>query len=401
MIKKKVELLSPAGNLEKLKWALDYGADAVYLGGQDYSLRANAANFSISDIKEGCEYAHNLGKKVYVTVNIVFHNEDIDGLVVYLKKLEEIGVDAIIVSDLIVVELIKKNKINLEFHISTQSSTMNLEAIEFYKKIGASRVVLGRECNKEDLLEITSSTDMEIEIFIHGAMCVGYSGRCVLSNYMTNRDSNRGGCSQICRWEFNLVKDGMVIDDPTKFSMSTKDLSMLKPLGELIDMGITSLKIEGRMRSIYYIATVVNTYRKVIDEYYHNKNSYEYNEYYESVLRGCANRDSVPQFYYNIPGSEEQYYLGREEVSNQDFLGIVLSYNKKTKIAVVEQRNHFKPGDVIKVFGPITEEFIFKIEEIFTEDGTILDAARHAKMVVKLKMPRPVNKFDILKINSE
>ena len=265
---KKIELLSPAGSIDRLKIALLYGADAVYFGGRNYSLRANAKNFGLTEIREACEYAHSLGKKVYVTVNIVFHNEDLDGLVDYLIELEKCQVDAIIVSDPLVINIVKENKINIPIHISTQYSTVNYETVKFFRDLGVERVVLGRESSRDEIKEIIDKTGVEVETFVHGAMCASYSGRCVLSNYFTNRDANRGGCSQICRWNFDLCVDDKKIDTDTQFTMCSKDLCMLEYLPSMIDIGISSLKVEGRMRSIYYIATVINTYRRAIDDYY-------------------------------------------------------------------------------------------------------------------------------------
>ena len=296
----KPELLAPAGDLQRLKIALLYGADAVYIGGSLFGLRANATNFTIEEIKEGVSYARSLNKKVYVTVNIVLHNKEIKHLLNYLKQLEEVKVDAIIVSDPAIMDMALKNT-NLEVHLSTQQSTLNYEAVDFFKKQGVSRVVLARESSKEDIKKIKENVNIELEVFIHGAMCTSYSGRCVLSNYFTNRDSNRGGCSQVCRWDFELLDDSNnKIEGNKPFTFCTKDLSMLSYIPELIDLKVNSFKIEGRMRSLYYIATVVSIYRKVIDEYCNDKKNYKYNIEYEKILRECANRDSVPQFYNNM-----------------------------------------------------------------------------------------------------
>ena len=244
----KIELLAPAGDLEKLKWAIMYGADAVYLGGKKFSLRANATNFTIDEIKEGVKFAHEHNAKVYVTVNILFHEEDMTGLLEYLKELEDAKVDAIIVSDLFIIDLVKENNINLEIHISTQECTLNSEAVKFYKEEGVKRVVLARESSKEDIKNIIDETNMDIEVFVHGAMCTCYSGRCMLSNYMTNRDSNRGGCAQVCRWVFDLYDEYKTkISGDTEFAISPKDLSLLKYIPDLIDIGVTSLKIEGNL----------------------------------------------------------------------------------------------------------------------------------------------------------
>ena len=280
----KVELLAPAGDLERLKFSFLYGADACYIGGLDYSLRANAQNFSLDQIKEACLFAHKLNKKVYVTVNIIFHNEDTQNLEEYLKNLEICGVDAIIISDLFVAKLASEVAPNLKIHISTQTSTLNYEAVNFLKKLNVERVVLGREASREEIKEIIDKTKIEVECFIHGAMCASYSGRCVLSNYFTNRDANRGGCAQICRWCFSLydTNDNEVLSD-TKFTMSTKDLSMITNIKDMIDIGIASLKVEGRMRSNYYIATVINTYRNAIDDYYKNNLTDEKIKYYQKI----------------------------------------------------------------------------------------------------------------------
>ena len=335
---KKVELLAPAGNLEKLKFAFLYGADACYIGGRNYSLRANAKNFSIEEIQEAVKYAHNLNKKVYVTVNIVFHNEDIKGIKEYLIALSEAKVDAIIVSDPLIIDIINDNNINLKVHISTQASTLNYEAVSFWKSQGVERVVLAREMSKNEIKEIIDKTGMEIETFVHGAMCSSYSGRCVLSNYFTKRDANRGGCAQICRWEFPLYdKNNNKIESETKFTASSKDLMMLTKVKEMIEIGIVSLKVEGRMRSNYYVATVINTYRNLIDDYYENKLTEEKVEYYQKILDRVANREATVQFWDKLPTVNEQYYLGRNEVSNQDFLGIVKDYDETTSMVTITE----------------------------------------------------------------
>lgn len=395
----KVELLAPAGTLERVKYAFLYGADAVYFGGQNYSLRANAKNLSISEINEACIYAHNLNKKVYVTVNIVFHNEDYDGILEYLKELEQAKVDGLIVSDLFVVKLIKDNNINLKVVVSTQDSIANYEAVNFLKELGVYRVVLAREESKEEIKEIIDKTGMEIEVFLHGAMCSSYSGRCVLSNYFTNRDANRGGCAQICRFEFDLYnRDMTLIKSNTKFTMSCKDLSLINYLKDMLDIGIVSLKVEGRMRSNYYIATVMDTYRHAIDDYYSNNLTTEKIEYYNKILARVANRDNVPQFFNKFPGKDEQYFLGRNEASNQDFLGIVLDYNEEAKEVTLTQRNYFKKGDKVSMFGPKIEVFDFEIPDIYDEKGNLLEVANHPEEIIKFKLDKKVYQFDIMRI---
>ena len=396
---KKVELLAPAGNLEKLKFAFLYGADACYIGGRNYSLRANAKNFSIEEIQEAVKYAHNLNKKVYVTVNIVFHNEDIKGIKEYLIALSEAKVDAIIVSDPLIIDIINDNNINLKVHISTQASTLNYEAVSFWKSQGVERVVLAREMSKNEIKEIIDKTSMEIETFVHGAMCSSYSGRCVLSNYFTKRDANRGGCAQICRWEFPLYdKNNNMIESETKFTASSKDLMMLTKVKEMIEIGIVSLKVEGRMRSNYYVATVINTYRNLIDDYYENKLTEEKVEYYQKILDRVANREATVQFWDKLPTVNEQYYLGRNEVSNQDFLGIVKDYDETTSMVTITERNYFQTGDEVEIFGPNIKPFSFKMPDIYNEDGEKVNIGRHPEEILKFKLDKKVYPNDMIRI---
>lgn len=396
--RKKPELLAPAGDLERLKIALLYGADAVYVGGDLFSLRANAINFSLEELREATEFAHSLSKKIYVTVNISLHNDEADKITSYLKELDKLGIDAIIVSDPFIIELALKNT-KIPVHLSTQQSTLNYEAVKFFKREGVSRIVLAREANASDIKLIKENVDIELEYFIHGAMCASYSGRCVLSNFLTARDSNRGGCSQICRWDFKLLdSEQKNLQGEKDFTFCTKDLSLLKHIPDLIELGVDSFKIEGRMRSTYYIATIVNVYRHAIDEYYENPKKYHYNVEYEKILRNCANRDSVPQFFDGNFGVDCQYYNGRIEVSNQDFLGIVLDYDEETNLATIEQRNYFKKGDKVEIFGPITSTFMFEISEIYDEFDNIIDIVRHPKQIVKLKIKTKVYKNDMMRI---
>jgi len=396
---KKVELLAPAGNLEKLKFAFLYGADACYIGGRNYSLRANAKNFSIEEIQEAVKYAHNLNKKVYVTVNIVFHNEDIKGVKEYLIALSEAKVDAIIVSDPLIIDIINDNNINLKVHISTQASTLNYEAVSFWKSQGVERVVLAREMSKNEIKEIIDKTGMEIETFVHGAMCSSYSGRCVLSNYFTKRDANRGGCAQICRWEFPLYdKNNNMIESETKFTASSKDLMMLTKVKEMIEIGIVSLKVEGRMRSNYYVATVINTYRNLIDDYYENKLTEEKVEYYQKILDRVANREATIQFWDKLPTVNEQYYLGRNEVSNQDFLGIVKDYDETTSMVTITERNYFQTGDEVEIFGPNIKPFSFKMPDIYNKDGEKVNIGRHPEEILKFKLDKKVYPNDMIRI---
>lgn len=328
---KKIELLAPAGDLEKLKWAVLYGADAVYLGGVNYSLRANAKNFTLKEIKEGVKFAHEHGVKVYVTVNIVFHNNDVNGFEDYLKELDKIGVDAVIFSDPLVIDITHKNNLKLELHLSTQASILNKDAAKYYVSHGVSRIVLARECSKEDIKDIIENVGCEVECFIHGAMCTNISGRCVLSNYFTNRDANRGGCCQVCRFNFNLKGDGKVVSDGDNFSIAPKDLSLFDYVKDMIEIGVASFKLEGRMRSVYYTSSIISVYRKLIDMYLSGNVDYEYVKNARKILYRVANREVAPQFFNKMPSKDEQYYKNRREDSNQDFLGIVLDYDEEKK----------------------------------------------------------------------
>lgn len=392
-----IELLSPAGDINKLKIAFHYGADAVYIGGRNYSLRANAKNLSLEEIKEACEYAHNLNKKIYVTVNILFHDDDFNGLEEYLKYLDSVKVDAIIVSDIAVMKLWKKLNLNLELHISTQASTLNKMTAQFYKDLGATRVVLAREAMEDNIKEIKAYTNLELEAFIHGAMCTSISGRCIMSNYATNRDANRGGCAQICRWHFKYEDPNTNKIISENFQMCPKDLSLAKYIKDMIDSGINSFKIEGRMRSIYYIATVLLCYRRMIDKLMNNTLTEEYTNYYLKVLNRCANRENTPQFFKEYPGVNEQYYLDtRKEESNQDFLAIVLDNNDG--IITLEERNYFKLGTKVQFISPNFETFDYEIDNIYDEKMNPIKEANHAQMIVKIKSNLKLQKNDIMRL---
>lgn len=389
----KVELLAPAGDLERLKIACLYGADAIYVGGQNFSLRANALNFDLEQMEEAVLFAHALNKKVYVTVNIVFHEKDLEGLEEYLKDLDRIGVDAIIASDVVVMDLWQKLGLHLELHVSTQASSLNYETVLFYKSLGATRVVLAREASCDDIKRIKDETGIELECFVHGAMCTSFSGRCVLSNYYTNRDSNRGGCAQICRWTFKPDNTDQI------FSMTPKDLNFISYIEEMIQIGVNSFKVEGRMRSVYYIATVIGVYRKVIDMVMNNTLTDAYTKYYLDILNRCANRDSTPQFFKSLPTEKEQYFLGRDEVSNKDFLGIVLDYDFESQMVTLEQRNYFKVGDKVEFFGPKMDATTFVIpDKIYDKDNKLIDVARHPKMIVKFRVPFTLKTFDMMRV---
>ena len=390
-MKKKIELLSPAGDLERLKVTLLYGADAVYIGGQDYSLRANANNFSIEEIKEACTFAHKLNKKVYLTLNIVFHNEDIAGVNDYIRDVANAGIDAFIVSDPFIIRYIKTNFPKVEVHLSTQNSTTNIEAVNFFKREGVDRVVLARELSIYEIKDIIDKTGIDVEIFIHGAMCTFYSGRCTLSNYLTNRDSNRGGCSQVCRFAFTIENNDQ------KFTMATKDLNASRYISTLMDIGVTSLKVEGRMRSLYYLATVIGCYRRIVDLHYNNKLTEEELIKEEKILSRVANRETSAHYLYHEADFTDQYYTGRQEVSNQDFLGLVTSYDETKKIVTLVERNYFEVGDEVELFTPSGKVYSFTIDTMYDEDMNRISVARHPEEIIKLQVDGEIPIYSMLR----
>ncbi|AKM19854.1 putative protease YhbU precursor [Geobacillus sp. 12AMOR1] len=403
VIVKKPELLAPAGNLEKLKIAVHYGADAVFIGGQEYSLRANADNFTIDEIREGVEFANRYGAKVYVTANIYAHNENIPGLDDYLRALEDAGVHGIIAADPLIIETARRVAPKLEVHLSTQQSLSNWKAVQFWKEEGLERVVLAREASAEEIRQIKEKVDIEIEAFIHGAMCSAYSGRCVLSNHMTARDSNRGGCCQSCRWDYDLYQlaDGREIplfaEGDAPFAMSAKDLNLIRAIPAMIELGVDSLKIEGRMKSIHYVATVVSVYRKVIDAYCADPDHFTIREEWVRELDKCANRETAPSFFDGFPDYTNHMYGTHSRKTTHEFAGLVLGYDPETGIATIQQRNHFKPGDEVEFFGPEIENFTQVIDTIWDEDGNELDAARHPLQIVKVRVKRPLFPYNMMR----
>jgi putative protease len=406
----KPELLAPAGNLEKLKFAVLYGADAVYIGGQQYGLRSNADNFSLEEMREGVEFAAKYGAKVFVATNIYAHNEDLAGIEDYLRSLQDVGIAAIIVADPAIIEACKRAAPNLEIHLSTQQSTMNWQAIQFWKHEGVDRVVLAREATMKEIVEIKNHVDIEIEVFVHGALCSSYSGRCVLSNHFTDRDSNRGGCCQSCRWKYDLftseeeivqsagVKELPLFDpEDDAFSMSSKDLCMIEHLPELIRSGVDSLKIEGRMKSVHYVATVVNAYRQAIDSYFADPENYVLKREWLEEIYKAANRPLSTGFFFGEPGHESHIFGPEDKAINYDFTGLVLEYDADAKEAVIQQRNHFKPGQEVEFFGPKGTHFKQVVGEIRDLEGNALDAARHPLQSIRMKVDQPVRPYDMMR----
>ncbi|MGE7931190.1 peptidase U32 family protein [Viridibacillus arvi] len=391
VIVRKPELLAPAGSLEKLKIAVHYGADAVFIGGREFGLRSNAGNFSIDEMREGVEFAKKYGAKIYVTTNIFAHNENMDGLEEYLRDLESAGITGIIVADPLIIETCREVAPKIEIHLSTQQSLSNWKAVQYWKEEGLHRVVLARETSAEEIKLMKEKVDIEIESFVHGAMCIAYSGRCVLSNHMTARDSNRGGCCQSCRWDYDLyeVEDGvekpLFTENDEAFAMSPKDLKLIESIPKIIELGIDSLKVEGRMKSIHYVATVVSVYRKVMDAYCADPDNFKIDKAWLEELDKCANRETASSFFEGEPSYEQQMFGEHGKQTKYDFVGMVLDYDKETKMVTLQQRNFFKPGDEVEFFGPEIENFRVTLDEVWDEDGNTLDAARHPLQIVRFK----------------
>ncbi|MGE4378986.1 MAG: U32 family peptidase [Candidatus Izemoplasmatales bacterium] len=390
----KTELLAPAGNLEKAKIALLYGADAVYIGGKQFSLRARASNFGLETIKEIVDYAHEMNKKVYVTMNIVFHDDDIFGLDEYLLYLEKINVDAIICSSMVVIERAKELT-NLEIHLSTQFSLSNSALANYFYKEGVKRVVLARELSMEEIKEVQKNSLTDLEVFIHGGMCVSYSGRCTLSNYTVLRDANRGGCAHTCRWLYDLYENGKLLSENHDFQMSSKDLEATSYIKDLLDANISSLKIEGRMKSIHYIATVVSAYRMLIDDYYNG--CMRDLAFYQNEIQKAENRQTSYGFFAGDTTIEQQLYNQRSEIPTKEFVGMVMGYDDENKYLILEQRNYFSPGDTLEIFTPDKTTIQFKVKEIYDEEFNSIDAARHPLQKIYLKCLVKAPKYSMIR----
>lgn len=390
------ELLAPAGDLEKLKIAIIYGADAVFIGGKKFSLRAKASNFELKDIEEGVIFAHGNNSRVHVTVNVYPHSEDLEGLDEYLLELDKINVDAIIVSSPYIVKRARELGCKFEIHISTQQSTANYEAMIFWQNLGANRIVLARELNLKDIEKLKSETNLPLEVFIHGGLCSSFSGRCTLSNNMTLRDANRGGCAHSCRWFYDIYEDNKKINEDTEnFRLGSKDLCAASMINQLIDLKVDSFKIEGRMKSLHYIACVVQAYRQLIDDYLEG-NSKDLS-YYLSMLSRAENRATTRGFLNGDITCEDGLFEVESEQPSQDFLGIVIDYDKQKKLAKIQQRNHFKVGEKISVMQPFLEDIDMSIQEIYDENMNKIEIANHAMDILYIKTELPIKKHGIIR----
>lgn len=401
---KKPELLAPAGNMEKLKMALLYGADAVYLGGKAFGLRAFGGNFTNEELQEAVDFAHKLGKKIYVTVNIFPHNSDIAKLPAYLTFLNEIKVDAILVADLGVFTLAKEYAPDVELHISTQANNTNWAAVNAWAELGASRVVLAREMSLEEIKEIREKCSVELEMFVHGAMCISYSGRCLMSNYLTGRDANRGSCAQPCRWNYALVEEKrpgqyfpVLEDERGTYIFNSKDMCLLPYLPDVIASGVDSLKIEGRMKSVHYAASVVKAYREAIDSYFAAPEQFEVKKEWVEELDKVSHRAYTTGFYYGRPTEKDQIYGTSSYTQTSDFVGLVLDYEEKTGFATVEQRNNMKVGQEIEIFQPHLAGYRQILQEMYNDEGEAIQVAPHPQQIVKIRMDKPVEPYGILR----
>ena len=403
---KRPELLAPGGSLEKLKTAILYGADAVYIGGEAFSLRVAAENFSIEDMKRGLEFAHKRGKKVYLTANIIPHNRDIDDFSKYVREIAPLGFDAVLISDPGMFELVREIAPNLPIHISTQANNVNYKSASFWYKQGAKRVVLAREMSMAEIKEIREKTppELELEAFVHGAMCISYSGRCLLSNYMTARDANQGACAHPCRWNYSLVEETrpgeympVYENERGSFIFNSKDLCMIEHIPQIIESGITSLKLEGRVKTAYYVATVVKAYRDEIDRFLENPKGYKFNPESMDELLKVSHRPYCTGFYFGKPDENSQVYASSSYIRNYDLIGIVTDFDEKTGIATVSQRNRFFKGDEIEVLCPDKPFFSQKVEYMENEKGEEIDVARNAEMKVMIKLKDAVKKGSMLR----
>jgi putative protease len=404
---KKIELLAPAGNMEKLRMAVLYGADAVYLAGEKFGLRTASDNFTFEEIKEAVDFAHKRGVKVYLTMNIIPHNEDLKDADSFVERAAATGIDAVIVSDPGMLSIIKRTAPGLGIHVSTQANITNTESVKFWHSVGASRVVLARELSLADIRQIRDNCteDMELEAFVHGAMCISYSGRCLLSNYMVGRDANMGDCAQPCRWKYHLVEEKrpgeyfpIQEDSRGTFIFNSKDLCMIRHIPELISSGVTSFKIEGRVKSSFYVATVVKAYRDAIDAYYVDNESYTIDEKWFEEISKVSNRDFTTGFFFKKPGPEDHNYKTSSYIRNYDFVGVVKGYDNENKMVIIEQRNRFRLGDTIEVMPPKGQVFEFVVNEMYDNEGNAIEVAPHPKMVVRIPM-EPLPDDAILRID--
>ena len=406
MAERKVELLVPAGSLEVLKVAVDYGADAVYIGGQAYGLRAKADNFSIEEMKKAVKYAHAKNAKVYVTANIFAHNYDIEGMKAYFEQLKDTGVDAVLVSDPGIFMLAKEIMPDMELHISTQANNTNYLTYNFWYNMGAKRVVTARELSLVEIKQIREHIpeDMEIESFMHGAMCISYSGRCLLSSYFTGRDANRGACTHPCRWKYHIVEETrpgeyMPVneDDRGTYIFNSKDLCMIEHIPEMIDAGIDSFKIEGRMKTALYVATVARTYRKAIDDYMESPELYRSNmEYYKSEIAKCTYRQFTTGFYFGKTDQDSQIYDNNTYIKNCTYIGNVQEVTENGLVAF-EQKNKFSVGEEIECMNFDGTNTVCRVEEIYNDRMEPMESAPHPKMQLYVKLDRPVSAGMILR----
>jgi putative protease len=403
-MKNKPELLAPAGNLEKLKIALSYGADAVYMAGKSFGLRAFGDNFDDIELQQGIEFAHKLGKKAYITVNIFPHNDDLLGLPEYIARLAAIGADAIIVSDLGVFRIARQAAPSLPIHISTQANNTNWAAVQQWQELGASRVVLARELSLADIKLIRQKTTLELESFVHGAMCISYSGRCLISNYLTGRDANRGECAQPCRWKYHITEENrpgqyfpVVEDERGTYLFNSKDLCLINYLPELVDSGLHSFKIEGRMKSVHYVATVVKVYREAIDSYASSSTPFMVKQEWLDELQKISHREYTTGFYFNKTTEQDQIYSSSSYIQTHSFVGLVKEYNPDTGIATIEQRNNMKVGEKIEIMQPGMENFAQTITQMFDEEGNAITVAPHPQQIVTMPVVKPVTPYAMLR----
>lgn len=405
---KKPELLAPAGNLEKLKLAILYGADAVYCGGYNYGLREGADNFTLEELKKAAKFVRDNNSKIYITVNMIPHNDDLIGIEEYLHQLEDIGVDALIISDPGILTILQQEGIKIPVHLSTQANAVNWASISFWQGQGVERIILARELSKDEIMEIRDKSSISLEMFIHGAMCISYSGRCLLSNYMADRDANRGRCAHSCRWRYYLMEEQrpgeyypIYEDESGTHIMNSKDLCLINEIPDIIETGIDSLKIEGRMKSLHYVSTVTSVYRKALDTYLHDPKNYVFKKEWLAELKKVSHRGYTTGFFHGKPAAGDHNYYSSAYQRNYDFMGVVRQYLPKESEAVIEVRHKFFKGDFVEIMGPRVKSFLNKIDYIISEDGEMVNEAPHPKELIRIPVNRPVKPYYILRREKE
>ena len=401
---KKPEIVAPAGNFEKLKIAVLYGADAVYVGGKEYGLRAGAENFTFEELKQGIEFAHNRGCKVYITANIYAHNKDLEGMKIYFKKLKELNADGLIVSDPGAAVIAMENVPSIPLHLSTQANCTNWASALFWENMGFKRIILARELSISEIKEIRRKVSLELEVFVHGAVCVSYSGRCLLSSFLTGRSANRGDCSHPCRWKYYLMEEKrpgkympVFEDERGTYIFNANDLCMIEHIPELVEAGVDSFKIEGRMKSLHYVASVVKTYRQAVDSFFENPEGWECRDEWKEELSKVSHRKYTTGFFFGKPNFDGYNYSEAKYYRSSELVGKIIKYEPDKGMALVQQKNKFSVGDIVEILGPVGDPIKIKITEMKNAEGEPITEAPHPEQLVYIPVSVPVEENYIVR----